>query len=521
MPILQGIFKSGEKNTNQIGSEISNENIKTLQGENYEIYNDIVISRKNYKPEKDNKSESKADLSELIPIAKSKKNSSCFQLHTYDNVTIRRVINPVKDEEPPKMERKMSLKNEIFKNLRINTLISGIKGSLASAPLKDDTNEEKALKNGPKTACVDKFEKLKISEYDELEIDHDGNHSDHILENDHSQKSRRPSRSLNILSNSNSGVHPRLNKKVVSTPSFAEGPTVMMKEQMKSDNSLNNNNANFHSDNVLEQQQSSTKSKNNKNDLTIDTTTQPKEKKRNRKLTAIITPSSKSLPWLRERKKSTKNIEIVSASVIENREVTAINDSQSWPISGTVQANSAISNDSRNSDMEESATPASTPSTASTDLSSKSPKKKKLFFSKEGFVLGEVKATDVRIVSKMNNEYKEDFHKRVEFDFICTEVRNTKSYHQYLYNPTDLIYNNNKAFFFYEPNISIGSLKDILKNSNGFQDEMDIYTEEMLCTFKKLINVVHWLHTNMQAIHRRIDPSKFFFFFFFLNSTIE
>jgi len=38
---------------------------------------------------------------------------------------------------------------------------------------------------------------------------------------------------------------------------------------------------------------------------------------------------------------------------------------------------------------------------------------------------------------------------------------------------------------------------------------MEIYTEEMLCTFKKLVSAVYWLHNTYQIIHRRIDPSKF------------
>jgi len=497
MPILQGIFKSGEKNTNQIGSELSNENIKTISADNAELYNDMIISKKNFKNEKDN---SKTDLSELIPIVKSKKSSSCFQLHSYDNVSIRRVINPVKEEEPPKMERRISLKNEIFKNLRINTIISGIKG-LNSAPIKDDSSEEKLIKNGPKTAAiaVDRLEELKISEYDELNLNQSTRQSDHNINNNSDNKERSCSNlSLNAIRSSNNSL--KSSKTIGSTPSF-EG-TAVNNEQKKNEINLDRKkSANFHSDNLLQP----TKGKLNNHELTIDTS-QPKDKKKKGKLTAIITPSSKSLPWLRERKKSAKNIEVVSA--VEPREITALNDNQYAPVSGST----LVSNDSKISDLDESITPSSTPSTASTDLSSSKPnKKKKLFFSKEGFVIGEMKATDVRIIPKLNNEYKEDFHKRVEFDFICSEVRNIRSYNQYLYNPTDLIYNNNKAFFFYEPNISIGSLKDILKNSNGFKDEMDIYSEEMLCTFKKLVNVVNWLHTSMQAIHRRIDPSKILF----------
>jgi len=405
------------------------------------------------------------------------------------------VINPVKEEEPPKIERRISLKNEIFKNLRINTIISGIKG-LNSAPIKDDSSEEKLLKNGPKTAAIgiDRCEELKISEYDELNLNQDHSHSNHSLNNGSDNKNNKSSSNLSLHalrgknnSNSNSNSSLKNGKTMGSTPSI--NGSAANNEQEKNEGYYDRKkSANFYSDNVLQP----TKGKANGNELTIDTS-QPKDKKKKGKLTAMITPSSKSLPWLRERKKSVKNIDVVSA--VEPREITAMNDNQYTPVSGST----LFSNDSKVSDLDECLTSASTPSTASTDLSSSKPtKKKKLFFSKEGFVIGEMKATDVRIIPKLSNEYKEDFHKRVEFDFICSEVRNIRSYNQYLYNPTDLIYNNNKAFFFYEPNISIGSLKDILKNSNGFKDEMDIYSEEMLCTFKKLVN--QWIWEQLKKI---------------------
>jgi len=577
MPILSGIFKSSEKSLNKVESEISNENIKVVSVENIEKLKD------------DNKSL----LSELIPIAKKKKSNQCFQLHTYDNVYIRRVIHPIK-EEVPKMERRKSLKNELFKNLRINTIISGIKGSLNSAPVKEDNkNNKNSSKNGPKTAALEKnFENLKIDEEDESEsqtlLNNSNNNSDNSnTNNDNNNNNNSDNNNSNnsdnnnnnnsdndtnnksdnnnnnnsnnnnnysnnssmILSETDIDMNQSLNRlseenlkyidkkqhegvKSTSTISKTNNDSLsVIHENEITINSINeiDRNMSYHSDNDLP------KKKENKVELTIDTS-QPKEKKK-KKLYTILTPSSKSLPWLKEKKKSKKN-EIVSASVLENKDVNSplnenksqsghhsantFNSNQSSATSITLINSGGISNDNRYSDMEDGGNTPSSTTSSNNETPIKSPKKKKLYFNKEGMVIEKVDATDIRIVSKMYNEYKEDFHKRVEFDFICTEYRKKASYNYYLYSPTDLIYNDSKAFFFYEPTISIGSLKDILKNSKGFKDEMDIYVEEMLCTFKKLVNVVNWLHSTYQIVHRRIEPSILYFdiIYIFINKII-
>ncbi|OUM64159.1 hypothetical protein PIROE2DRAFT_9124, partial [Piromyces sp. E2] len=498
MPILSGIFKSSDKNNNQVGSELSNENIKTISVDK-NIEDHVGSHTNNIENDK------KIDLSELIPLVKSKKSSTCFQLHSYDNVFIRRVINPIKEEEPPKFERRKSLRNDFFKSLRINTLISGFKGSLNSAPVKDDINESAKgnkieLKNGPKTAALDKnFDKLKINDGEDLgKVEEEDDHAQSQSQDQHDSiysseqvtivdtdgDHERSQQSLNAISEDSLKY---IGKSTGSTPTVFRSITgnnlSIIDERYDHSSFDSSENFSFRSENTLQQ-----KKKNMKQELTIDTS-QPKEKKKKSKFSAIITPSSKSLPWIRGE---------LSASVLDGNTPRSFGDEKS----------SSVPNSGNSGNyMEESATPTPTPSTASSnDSATKSPKKKKIFFNKEGMVIGKVKATDIRIISKIYNEYKEDFHKRIEFDFVCTEARKNGSYNQYFYNPTDLIYNNSKAFFFYEPTISIGSLKDILKSSKGFKDEMEIYTEEMLCTFKKLVSAVYWLHNNYQVIHRRIDP---------------
>jgi len=456
MPKLSGIFKSSDKSSNQVGSELSNENIKTISldpnGEDHVSSNNGNDVKKN-------------DLSELIPLAKSKKSSSCFQLHSYDNVYIRRVINPIKEEEPPKFERRKSLRNEIFKSLRINTIFSGIKGSLNSAPVKDDTNEiaksnKIEIKNAPKTAAIEKnFDKLRISEGDDLGqvIEEEDEQSQELQDTicnseqntliDTDNERDQSHYSLNAYSDDNIKY---IGKNTTgSTPTIirsATGNTLGIINENCDGSMDSTESIGFHSENTLQ-----AKKKNMKQELTIDTS-QPKEKKKRSKFSAIITPSSKSLPWIRGDRKKNKKNEIVSASVLDDKTPRSFSDGKSLSVPNS--GNSA-------NDMEDSATPTPTPSTASNDSPTKSPKRKKLYFSKEGMVIGKVKATDVRIISKLYNEYKEDFHKRIEFDFVCTEARKKGSFNQYLYNPTDLIYNNTKAFFFYEPTISIGSLKDV------------------------------------------------------------
>jgi len=522
MPILSGIFKSSEKSINQIGSELSNENIRTISAENLEKL-------------KDN---NKAILSELIPIAKTKKSIQCFQLHSYDNAYIRRVIHPIKEEEP-KVERRRSLKNELFKNLRINTLISGIKGSLNSAPVKEDIKNNKNLyKNGPKTATIEKdFKKLNINEKDEVEVEH----QELISNNDNNNISS--SNIINSINNSNSIILSNTDMETNQSLGTLSNDSLKFKDNKLHEN-INNSSNIFKSNNnslsVIHEYESTEismkeidrsmscysendlpKKKANNVELTIDTS-QPKEKKK-KKLTTILTPNSKSLSWLKEKKKNKKH-ETINENILKNKENEVNNKSQSVPNSGnnfsnnpnsdtnsSTFINSSNSNYNRFSDMEDNVTLTSANSPPTSALSNestiKSPKKKKLYFNKDGTVIGKIDATDVRIISKMYNEDKEDFHKRVEFDFICTESKKLTSYNYYFYSPTDLIYNNSKAFFFYEPTIAIGSLKDILKNSKGFIDEMDIYVEEMLCTFKKLVNAVYWLHSTYQVVHRRIDPS--------------
>ncbi|ORX84692.1 hypothetical protein BCR32DRAFT_291150 [Anaeromyces robustus] len=595
MPILSGIFKSNEKNTNQVASELSNENIKTVLVDDL---NSVYIKEKklsnNNREPKEKSKEEKALLTELISLSKSKKSSTCFQLHSYDNVYIRRVIHPIKEEPPTKLERRKSLKNDFFKNLRINTILSNIKGSLNSAPVKEDNDSSKnnnyinnnnnndnknLLKNGPKTAAVGgigheksfDYEKFKIEEKNENEEKEDDD--DDIKKINHNKLySNQSTNNCNISNNSfnssnniisysssyiglkneqNQSLNTLSKESLKSLKNISSTPSVFSSNEHNINSTNSNNNVNnddddnkrindnnnnhnvtFYSDDQLQ------KKKSNKKDLTIDTSQNIKDSNNKKKnlLSSIITPSSKSLPWIKEKKKNKKK-ETVSANVVNNENdittplIDTKSQSRSVPCTG-ISLNSSSnlntsntilpvngSSDYFQSDIDENAiltpsTAITTPSTANSstsESSSKISKKKKIHFSKEGLIIGNAEATDVRIISKMYNEDKDDFHKRMEFDFICTELRKNKSDNHYFYNPTDLIYNNSKAFFFYRPTITIGSLKDILKNSKGFKDEMDIYIEEMLCTFKKLVDAVHWLNVNYQVVHRRIEPNRILF----------